>query len=196
MIERGIALGGKPLRDHLEALDPYEAVRWMRDLATRSVPVGEATICELHRRPVARSQPAIAGLYSHHPRRVAGATVIFPNPAKVPDLMAHLGLWLETAPSTPGAAFDAHLRLTAIHPFTDGNGRTARLLMNLLLIRAGYPPNEIRPEDRGPCLDSLEHASLAQDLEPHQTMLHARLDQTLAAYVELLEGTIDPDDRG
>src|ERR1700728_1758942 len=66
VIEHGITVGGKALRDHLEAVDHYEALQWMRELARQATPVGEATICELHRRIVARSQPAIAGHYSQH----------------------------------------------------------------------------------------------------------------------------------
>jgi Fic family protein len=60
VIEHGITVGGKSLRDHLEAVDHYEAVQWMRELAALTAPVGERTVCELHRRIVARSQPAIA----------------------------------------------------------------------------------------------------------------------------------------
>jgi Fic family protein len=86
----------------------------------------------------------------------------------------------------PAVAFDAHFRLTAIHPFMDGNGRTARLLMNLLLIRGGYPPVAVRPGDRKPYLDALEQASLAGDLQPFQLLTHERLDQTLEEYLGAL----------
>ncbi len=86
-------------------------------------------------------------------------------------------------------SFDAHwtrLRLAAIHPFSDGNGRTARLLMNLLLVRAGYPPIAIRPVDRKNYLDTLEHGSLQNDLEPFQLFLSDRLSQTLNDYLAIL----------
>jgi Fic family protein len=187
VIEHGVTVGGKPLKDHLEAVDHYEAVLWMRDLAARSVPVGEGVVRELHRRIVARSEPGIAGLYSPHRRRIAGSPVVFPNPLKLPDLMREFGAWLEAAPATPAAAFEAHFRLTAIHPFSDGNGRTARLLMNLLLIRGGYVPVAVRPEDRKPYLDALEHGSLTDDLDPFQAVMHARLDATLTDYVTALQ---------
>jgi Fic family protein len=144
VIEHGITVGGKPLRDHLEAVDHYEAVQWMRELAAQATPLGENTVCELHRRIVARSQPAVAGVYSPHPRRIAGSPVIFPNPLRIPQLMEEFGAWLSSAPE---GAFEGHFRLTTIHPFSDGNGRTARLLMNLVLIRGGYPPVAVRPED-------------------------------------------------
>jgi Fic family protein len=55
VIEHGITVGGKSLRDHLEAVDHYEAVQWMRELAALTAPIGESTVCELHRRIVARS---------------------------------------------------------------------------------------------------------------------------------------------
>src|SRR5260370_14648997 len=97
--------------------------------------------------------------------------------------MEELGAWLSAAAPTPAAAFEGHFRLTAIHPFGDGNGRTARLLMNLMLIRAGYPPIAVRPEDRKTYLDALERGSLAEDLRPFQTVMHERLSPTLAEYL-------------
>jgi len=187
VIEHGITVGGKSLRDHLEAVDHYEAVQWMRELATLTAPIGESTVCELHQRIVARSQPAIAGIYSRLPRRIAGSPVVFSNPAKIPHLMVEFGAWLKTVPPDPAFVFEAHLRLTAIHPFGDGNGRTARLLMNLLLIRGGYPPVAVRPEDRKTYLDALERGSLTEDLRPFQIFMHERLDATLREYLTALQ---------
>lgn len=192
VIEHGITVGGKSLRDHLEAVDHYDALLWMRELAATTATIGEGTVCELHRRIVARSQPAMAGLYSNLPRRIAGSPVIFPNPAKVPHLMHAFGAWLEEAPTDPRSVFEAHFRLTAIHPFGDGNGRTARLLMNLLLIRGGYPPVAVRPEDRKVYLDALEHGSLTGDLESFQVVMHDRLDKTLEDYVTMLQQAQPP----
>ena len=192
MIEHGITVGGKRLKEHLEAVDHYDAVLWMRDLATRSLAVGEVTVRELHRRVVLRSEPDIAGKYSTLPRRIAGSPVVFPNPVRIPDLMRDLGAWLERAPAIPSAAFEGHFRLTAIHPFADGNGRTARLLMNLLLIRGGYPPVAVRPEDRKAYLDALEHGSLKHDLDPFQAFMHARLLATLNEYLAVLREAEPP----
>src|SRR5450432_3951725 len=133
VIEHGITVGGKSLREHLEAVDHYAAILWIRELAAKTSAIDEAAVRELHRRIVARSQPEIGGVYSTLPRRIAGSGVVFPNAAKVPSLMRDFGDWLHTAQSVPSEAFDAHFRLVAIHPFSDGNGRTGRLLMNLLL---------------------------------------------------------------
>lgn len=191
VIQHGITVGGKKLAEHLEAIDHYDALHWMRDQAEAGTPLDEATVCELHRRVVLHSKPDIAGQYSQFPRRIAGSAVILPNAAKVPYLMKQLGEHLRDAPNTPESAFDAHFRLMEIHPFADGNGRTARLLMNLMLIRSGYPPIAVRPEDRKGYLDTLEHASLKQDIAPFQALMHGRLEATMKDYVGLFDEAIE-----
>lgn len=190
VIEHGIAVGGKPLRDHLEVLDHQDALDWVRDLADRDTPLGEATVTELHRRVVLRSQPEIAGFYSAHPRRIVGSAAIFPNPVKLPRLMEEFGDWLGAATPSPTTAFDAHYRLVAIHPFGDGNGRTARLLMNLLLLRAGYPPVAVRQEDRRDYIAALEHAHLTSDLDPFRALLTGRLGATLVDYLGVVRDSL------
>src|ERR1700728_3906637 len=75
LIEHGITVGGKSLRDHLEAVDHYNAVLWMRELAGQTAAVDETTVREMHRRIVTRSQPEIGGVYSVMPRRMAGSAV-------------------------------------------------------------------------------------------------------------------------
>ena len=165
----------------------------MRELAAAAMPIGEITVCELHRRIVLRSKPDIAGIYSRLPRRIAGSPVIFPNPAKIPDLMGQFGALLQGAPGTPAAAFETHFNLTAIHPFADGNGRAARLLMNLMLLRGGYPPIAVRPEDRKTYLDALERGSLVEDLRPFQSFMHERLNATLDAYLSALHEALPPE---
>lgn len=190
VIEHGITVGGKPLRDHLEVLDHQDALDWVRELAGRDVPLDEATVTELHRRVVLRSRPDIAGFYSAHPRRTVGSAAVFPNPAKLPVLMGEFGAWLEAAHPGPATAFEAHYRLVAIHPFSDGNGRTARLLMNLLLLRAGYPPVAVRPEDRNAYIASLEHAHTTSDLAPFQRLLTGRLRDTLVDYLSVVRDSV------
>ena len=162
--------------DHLEAVDHYDAVLWMRDLASATTPVDENVVCELHRRIVARSQPEIAGIYSRNPRRIAGSPVIFPNPAKIPQLMEEFSAWLKTAPPEPASAFEAHYRLTAIHPFGDGNGRTARLLMNFFADPWRLPAGCGTSRRSQSLSRQPRTGSLAKDFVPYQTLMHGRLD--------------------
>ena len=193
VIEHGITVAGKTLREHLEAVDHYNAVLWMRELASKTRPLDESTVRELHRRIVFRSQPEIGGIYSTLPRRIAGSPVVFPNAVKIPGLMKEYGEWLAKAEPEPAAGFDAHFRLVAIHPFADGNGRTARLLMNLLLLRGGYPPVAVRPENRKLYLDTLEHASMREDLKPFRSFMYQKLDATLGEYLSALQEALPPE---
>jgi Fic family protein len=105
--------------------------------------------------------------------------------------MGDFAAWLRTATDEPETAFAAHLRLVDIHPFNDGNGRTARLLMNLVLIRAGYPPVAVRPEDRLDYIRSLQETQAGQGSESFRALLYKRLDATLEEYVKVLEEHAD-----
>jgi len=189
VIEKGITVGGKPLKDHLEALDHYDAIRYVRELARAPTGLTESDVRNLHRLVTQRSAPEIAGKYADLPRYVRTETGrhAFPSPAGIPSLMGDFARWLGTAPDTPNTAFTAHRRLVDIHPFNDGNGRTARLLMNLILLRAGYPPVAVRLEDRLEYIRSLQDAQAGQGIESFNTLLYRRLDETLTEYVTALE---------
>ena len=186
LIEHGITVGGKPINDHLEVLDHQAALDWMRELADSGTPLGEGTVIELHRRVVLRSRPEIAGCYSTPRRRISGSAVVFPNPVKLPAPMREFGDWLALAAPSPMRAFEAHLRLVSIHPFADGNGRTARLLMNLILLRAGYPPVAVRPAGRTAYLAAIEQAQLTDDDTAYRTLLLDRLRDTLVDYLDVV----------
>ena len=191
VVEKGITIGGKPLKDHLEALDHYEGIRYVRELARQTVPLTERDVRNLHRLVMQRSAPEIAGQYADLPRYVRTETgrYGFPSPAEIPALMADFAAWLRTAADTPETAFHAHLRLVGIHPFNDGNGRTARLLMNLVLIRGGYPPVSVRPEDRLEYVRSLQRAQSGQGTESFTRLLYQRLEATLDEYLNVLQAS-------
>jgi len=86
----------------------------------------------------------------------------------------------------------AHARLVSIHPFGDGNGRTARLVMNLLLIRAGYPPLVIGPEHRAAYIDALQALQLRRDPEPYRRFMAKRLAASLDHHPAMLERATPP----
>jgi Fic family protein len=192
VVEQGITAAGKPLRDHLEAIDHYEAIRYVRAIARQPVQLTEMDIRGLHRLVVLRSRPEIAGTYADQGRYVLTDTGrhAFPSPAEVPALMGDFAAWLREAADTPDTAFTAHRRLVDIHPFNDGNGRTARLLMNLILIRGGYPPVAVRPEDRPAYLHALQIAQAGQGTETFEALLYRRLDVTLAEVLVALREAI------
>jgi Fic family protein len=185
VVEQGITIGGKPLKDHLEAIDHYDAIRYVRALARRGTPLTEADLRQLHHLVVQRSQPEVAGCYADQGRYVLTETGrhTFPSPTEVPPLMGDFARWLGVAPDTPETAFAAHRRLVDIHPFNDGNGRTARLLMNLILIRGGYPAVAVRPEDRPAYVGALQEAQAGRGSARFDRLLYERLDATLGEYL-------------
>jgi len=193
VIEQGITVAGKPLRDHLEAIDHYEAIRYVRELARQTTPLTEMDVRNLHRLVVLRSHPDIAGRYADQGRFVlteAGRKA-FPSPAEVPALMGEFAAWLGRAPDTPETAFAAHRRLVDIHPFNDGNGRTARLLMNLILLRGLYPPVAVRPEDRPAYFRALQ-TDPEEGGTTFRRLLYERLDASLGEALSALREALPP----
>lgn len=118
VIEKGITIGGKPLKDHLEALDHYDAIRYVRELARHETPLIESDVRNLHKLVTQRSAPEIAGQYADLPRYVRTETgrYSFPSPAEIPALMGDFAGWLATASNTPDSAFAAHRRLVKSKP--------------------------------------------------------------------------------
>jgi Fic family protein len=188
VVEHGITIGGKPLKDHLEAVGHFDALRYVRDLAQQPVPLRETDIRNLHRLVMQRADPDTAGRYADQGRYVEtdSGRHHFPSPAEVPALMGDFAQWLGAAPATPETAFTAHRRLVEIHPFNDGNGRTARLVMNLVLLRGGYPPVAVRPQDRPAYIGALQDAQAGRGSESFDRLLYERLDATLGESLSAL----------
>ncbi len=187
ILEKGITIGGKPLKDHLEAIGHNEALAYVRELAKEQEPIREADIRNIHRLVLQKIEPEEAGRYSNHLRLITGSPLILPSPAEIPARMGDFARRLQKTQPTPEAAFDAHEGLVTIHPFSDGNGRTARLLMNLLLLRSGYPPLVISPEDRPAYHDSLEAVQIGGDQAADYRFMNARLEAALDHHLEILQ---------
>jgi Fic family protein len=118
VIEQGVTIGGKPLKDHLEAIDHYDAIRYVREMARHLLAITESDVRNLHRLVLQRSRPDIAGRYADLPRYVRTETGRhqFPSPAEIPALTRDFAGWLGAAPDSPEASFTAHRRLVDIHP--------------------------------------------------------------------------------
>ena len=190
VIEQGITVSGKPLKDHLEALDHFDAIRYVRELARQTnQPITESDIRNLHKLVMQRSRPEVAGNYADMPRYVRTETGrhTFPSPAEIPALMGDFANALVSSPDNPETAFEAHRRFVEIHPFNDGNGRSGRLLMNLILIRSGYPPIAIRPEDRLAYIHALQADQAGEGHDAFDLLLYQRLDETLDEYITALQ---------
>lgn len=175
VIEKGLSIAGKSLREHLEAANHAKALDLVRRLAERPfVRLAESDLLDIHRTIMSGIDDANAGRYRTVPVRISGAAVVLPNPRKVPDLMAGFVAWLGGQPRDAHpvtVAAKAHYRFVSIHPFTDGNGRTGRLLMNLVLMAHGLPPAIIRKTDRIAYLAALETAQLGGPRAPYDRLI-------------------------
>lgn len=194
VVEKGIAVGGKSLVEHLEATNHAAALDWARELATARRAIAEQDILTLHGLILKGIDDANAGRYRAVQVRISGSAVILPNPRKVPDLMRDFAQWL----ASPGKAHpvalasEAHYRLVTIHPFTDVNGRTARLLMNLLLWRHGYPAALIRKRDRLTYINALEKAQLGGSHELYERLIASAVERSLDIYLSAVSGNDRP----
>jgi Fic family protein len=161
VLEDGITIGGKPLRDHYEAIGHSEAFDQLYKLVKADA-ITERDILRLHKLFFYRVDPANAGKYRKVPVLVTGTDFEFPQPDKLKGLMEKFEkeipkLKKKLHPVQYAAAL--HIRLATIHPFVDGNGRAARLLMNLALMQAGYPITIIPPIVRADYIDAIRRAN-------------------------------------
>lgn len=190
VIEKGLTVGGKTLREHLEAANHARALDFVRALARGPVAALTAkNILAIHEIILKGIDDENAGRFRSVPARIAGSRVVMPNPVKVPALMDDLERWLGASGDLHPAllAAEAHYRLVTIHPFVDGNGRTARLLMNLILIMHGYPPAIIRKEDRLAYLSALEKAQLGGSKADYEDLVLRAVGRSLAIYLKAVE---------
>jgi Fic family protein len=166
VIEKGITIGGKPLKDHLEAINHVKAIDFIRDLAMDERAISEWDIRQIH------------GLVCKGERNAGAYRTVNVMAIMVPELMQGFGDWLHSNPALHPVeiATEIHYRLVTIHPFQDGNGRTARLLMNLSLLRSGYPIAVIKTEDRSAYIDAIVAWQSGGD--------NSALNETIAKCVE------------
>jgi len=194
VVEKGLTVGGKSLVEHLEATNHAHALDWVKQQVRRSPQsLTEKDILYIHEIILKGIEDENAGHYRSVPVRISGSTVILPNPYKVPDLMKEFLHWLRNEKNLHPVeiASEAHYRLVTIHPFVDGNGRTARLLMNLILLMLGYPPAIIRKRDRLSYISSLETAQLGGTKDAYNAIISKAIDRSLDLYLKAANGETD-----
>ena len=201
VVEKGITVGGKSLVEHLEATNHAQAFDWIAEKSRKPLKnFTENDLLALHKMILSGIDNQNAGFYRNVPVRLSGSRTVLPNPRKVPDLMSAFHQWLQSSQDIHPVdlAAEAHYRLVTIHPFVDGNGRTARLLMNFILLCHGYPPAIIRKSERGKYLDALEKAQTGGAFEDYLQLIYRAVGRSLEIYVEATSGEGDfvaePDD--
>jgi len=191
VIREGMTIGGKSLGEHLEARNHPMAIEYIENLANCDH-ICEANILKAHEL-IFSGILENAGNYRNAQVYIEGSDYTPPPAFEVPLLMKELLEWLdenpqELRPIEIAAVF--HYKLVSIHPFDDGNGRIGRLLMNLLLIRHGYPLTIIRHIDRRRYYDTLRKADHG-DLKPFVNFVARCAEQSLDLYLN----AIKPSDR-
>lgn len=196
VVEKGITVSGKTLTEHLEAVNHAQALDFIKELACKKrEEIKENDILDIHRLILSRIDDSNAGRYRNVSVRIAGMPVVLPNPRKVPELMEDFFRWLHLGSKDHPVEFasEAHLRFVTIHPFIDGNGRTARLLLNLLLLQKGYPPALIRKEERKTYIDSISKAQVEGKNDDYYQVIYRAVRRSFEIYIEALNPPTDND---
>jgi len=191
VVEQGLTLTGRPLKDQAEAKNLSVALDFLEELAGNpDRPITEADVRQIHLLVLTGIDNANAGKYRTVPVEIGGSQFKPTGPESVLSEMQAFGEWLQEA-SVPAKTFSpdeailaasaAHTWFVTVHPFIDGNGRVARLLMNLMLMRFGFPIAVISRDDRLRYYDALE-ISQSSDLTPFVALVSECLEESLEEY--------------
>jgi len=190
IINEGITVKGKPLRDHLEAKDHHAALQYLYDLVEHDKhhTISAQLIRSLHQLITLDTDKEWAGVYRNANVIITGTSHQPPDALEVPIKMRALILWLQRNHADlhiVELAALLHHRLVHIHPFFDGNGRTSRLLMNLLLMQNGFPLTIILKNDRKKYYRVLAQAD-QNNFKPLTLFVAQAVERTLDIYLKTL----------
>ncbi|MCX6719127.1 MAG: Fic family protein [Candidatus Taylorbacteria bacterium] len=200
VVEKDISVEGKSLRELIEAKNHAAAIDHIMDMVRTDQfkAISLRKIIDIHSILLQKIDDANAGKLRTVPVRIAGSTAIMPNPVKVPELMDEFIEWLATNASADPVtcAIECHFRFVSIHPFTDGNGRTARLVMNAVLAVNGYPPLIIPKESRREYVTSLEKGQNRStgieqekgDTDDYFDFMYTKMIESMEEYLRMVKG--------
>ncbi len=186
----GLTIGGKSVREHLEATNHWAALQHLETM-TQAGPLSEDDVLTLHGLILRGLDDRNAGRYRRVQVEISGSRHLPPPPGAVPGRMRELLQWANSEAAEARhpvlRAAEFHQRLVDIHPFVDGNGRTARLALNLILLRAGYVPAIIPTARRAEYIASIE-AWRRKEAEPFERLVAEEEERTLDRYLRALSG--------
>lgn len=191
----GLTIGGKTTREHLEAINHKSAIDYIEEIAQKKTKsIKRTDVLAIHRIILRGIDDPNAGryrVYDVYVNKGEGKKHMFPEPSKVENLMDNFYLWLKENKNMHPVllASEAHYRLVSIHPFIDGNGRCARLLMNLILIQNGYPPAIIKMTKRKEYIQSIQNADKNSMDEFYNLISDAELE-SLELYLDTVKNNV------
>ncbi|MDQ7004819.1 MAG: Fic family protein [Ghiorsea sp.] len=187
VVLEGITIGGKPMREHFEAINHKEAIDYVEDIVQQQEPLSERAIRTIHQLILKNIDDDNAGRYRTENVVIAGAEHTPPDHLHLPQHMHKLMAWYHSFSGHPvERAARLHTDFVKIHPFVDGNGRTARLLMNLDLMATGYLPVIIKAVDRLLYYEALDQAHTQQDYSGFFALVARAEEDALQSYLNLL----------
>lgn len=180
VLENGITIGGKTLREHFEAINHREAIFYVQDIIQKNEPFSEWQIRSIHQLILKNIDDEYAGRYRNVNVEISGASHTPPDYTLLTEKMAQFLDWYHTKAHTLHPiekAAKVHADFVGIHPFIDGNGRIARLLMNLELMKLGYLPCIITVENRLKYYEALDVWMTKNEIQPFiQLVADAQMD--------------------
>lgn len=187
LVLRGLTIDQKPLKDHMEAVGHKEAFEYVSELVKDNVPISENVIKQIHFLVLADKKDD-RGVYRRVPVRIMGAQHEPVQPYLIEPKMEQLLLdFKESSEHIVTKLARFHIEFEGIHPFIDGNGRTGRLLVNLVLMKAGYPPIDIKFTDRITYYNAFDEYHVKHNLSAMETLFARYVEARLDKYLKILQ---------
>ncbi|MGI6766284.1 MAG: Fic family protein [Lentihominibacter sp.] len=187
LVLRGLTIDRKPLKDHIEAVGHKEAFDYTNELVKGKVPLSESIIKKIHYLVLADKKDD-RGVYRKVPVRIMGAQHEPVQPYLIiPKMEQLLHEYTESSEHIVTKLAIFHIEFEAIHPFIDGNGRTGRLLVNLELMKAGFPPIDIKYTDRLTYYKAFDDYHVKHNLKTMENLFAGYINNRLDAYLKMLE---------
>lgn len=190
VVLEGITVGGKTMREHLEVINHRDAIAYVEEIVHKEEALSEWQIKNLHRLILKGIDDQYAGIYRDQQVFISGASHVPPAPYLIQEEMDKMMQWYETEgqnlhPVERGAML--HAIFVGIHPFIDGNGRTARLLLNLELMKDGFPPVVIKVVNRLAYYDALDKAHTQKDYQDFIKLVAKEVEDSLDLYLSVVK---------
>lgn len=191
VINEGLTISGKSMREHLEAINHQEAIAFIKDLMNKNTSLIEREVLSIHNLILRGIHPEDAGRYRKVQVMIKGSTHMPPQPFLVAKEMEDYFIWYETNKNKLHPvvlAAEMHERLVTIHPFIDGNGRTSRLVMNLILLQHGYVIANIKGDydNRMRYYQALETAQTENNKEDFLLFVAQIEKESLERYLDII----------
>ncbi len=186
LVLRGLTIDQKPLKDHLEAVGHKEAFDFVSELVKNNVPISESVIKQIHYLVLADKKDD-RGVYRKIPVRIMGAKHEPVQPYLIePRMKQLLQDFNESTEHIVTKLARFHIEFESIHPFIDGNGRTGRLLVNLELMKVGFPPIDIKFSDRIAYYNAFDEYHVKHNLSVMENLFAGYINSRLDMYLEIL----------